>query len=385
MTAEDAAPDPPALARDASARTREPPECELRSAAFEGTELAAQIGSWSWAPLTDEMSWSDNTYRLFGLEPGAITPSRHWLRRHAHPDDRQRLRRASERLRRGTRSTPPLEFRALALDEARCLRLVVTAVQELDDGAELVFGIFRDVTDQRRAEREVDAHVAVSEALASWDAFDHGVMRMLRALAEPLAFDVATLWLARGDALVPSAVWHAPSRDLARFESVTRHSRLGRGEELAGQAWATHGPVGTAGAARRPRATREDAAAAAGLRAAVAVPVVTGEEVLAVVELHTRGPVGLSDRLMRSLAGIGHELGEFFSHRRGEFESPALTTRQLEILQLAADGRSGPEIAERLFVSPSTVKTHFKHIFAKLEAPDRASAVAKGLRRGLIH
>jgi DNA-binding CsgD family transcriptional regulator len=88
---------------------------------------------------------------------------------------------------------------------------------------------------------------------------------------------------------------------------------------------------------------------------------------------------------MRSFVAIGHELGEFFSHRRGEFESPALTARQLEVLQLAADGRSGPQIAERLFVSPSTVKTHFKHIFAKLEAPDRASAVATGLRRGLIH
>jgi DNA-binding CsgD family transcriptional regulator len=279
----------------------------------------------------------------------------------------------------------PLEFRTLAPDEARFLRLVVTAVQRLDDRPDLIFGIFRDVTDQRRAEREIDAHVAVSQALAAWDAFDHGAMRMLRALAEPLAFEVATLWLARGDALVPSAVWHAPSPALARFESVTRQSHLGRGEELPGQAWATRETVGAGDVAEQPRTMREDAAAAAGLRAAVALPVAAGEEVLAVVELHARARVWLSDRLMRSLAGIGHELGEFFSHRRGEFESPALTARQLEILQLAADGRSGPQIAERLFVSPSTVKTHFKHIFAKLETADRASAVATGLRRGLIH
>jgi DNA-binding CsgD family transcriptional regulator len=209
---------------------------------------------------------------------------------------------------------------------------------------------------------------------------------MLRGLAEPLAFEVGTLWLVRGDALVATVVWHAPSRELARFGHVTRQSRVVRGEELPGQAWATREPVGTAGAREPPRrTTRASAAAAAGLRAAVALPVVAGGDVLAVVELHARLQVGLSDRLMRSFAGIGRELGEFFSHRRGELEPPALTTRQLEVLQLAADGRSGPQIAERLFVSPSTVKTHFKHIFAKLEAQDRAAAVATGLRRGMIH
>jgi ATP/maltotriose-dependent transcriptional regulator MalT len=62
----------------------------------------------------------------------------------------------------------------------------------------------------------------------------------------------------------------------------------------------------------------------------------------------------------------------------------SLTRRELEILQLAADGLSGPRIAERLFVSPATVKTHFENIYAKLDVSDRASAVAHTLRAGLI-
>jgi DNA-binding CsgD family transcriptional regulator len=127
-----------------------------------------------------------------------------------------------------------------------------------------------------------------------------------------------------------------------------------------------------------------DVAAAAGLRGAVALPVLKGDEVLAVVELHAQQRIPLSDRRVRSFIGIGRELGEFLWHRRGELGPAALTARQLEILQLAAAGHSSREIAERLFVSPSTVKTHFKHIFAKLEARDRASAVAKALRRGVL-
>jgi PAS domain S-box-containing protein len=355
----------------------------MRWVMLEGAEQVAQFGTWCWSPLTDDVSWSDNAFRLFGLEPGEITPSTQWVREHAHPDDRHRLRRAGERLRRGNRVSP-LEFRTLQPDGPRSLRSIVTAVQRREDGSGLVCGIVRDVTDQRRAERQVGGHIAVSEALAAWDSLDGGAMLLLRGLAEALGFVVATFWLARDDALAPSAVWHAPSRDLARFERVTRRSRIASGAELPGQAWALGGPVGTVGVPRRPRTMREDAAAAAGLRAAVALPVLTGEEVLAVVELHARQQIRLSDRLVRSFVGIGHELGEFLSHRRGELEPPALTARQLEILQLAADGHSGREIAERLYVSTSTVKTHFKHIFAKLEAPDRASAVANGLRRGLI-
>jgi PAS domain S-box-containing protein len=61
-----------------------------------------------------------------------------------------------------------------------------------------------------------------------------------------------------------------------------------------------------------------------------------------------------------------------------------LTLREREVLQLAADGRSPPEIARILVVSPGTVKTHFQHIYKKLGAHDRASAVAQCLRVGLI-
>jgi DNA-binding CsgD family transcriptional regulator len=62
----------------------------------------------------------------------------------------------------------------------------------------------------------------------------------------------------------------------------------------------------------------------------------------------------------------------------------SLTPRQREVLQLAADGFPALSIAERLSLSPSTVKTHFEHIYEKLEIGNRTAAVAKGMRLGLI-
>jgi DNA-binding CsgD family transcriptional regulator len=62
----------------------------------------------------------------------------------------------------------------------------------------------------------------------------------------------------------------------------------------------------------------------------------------------------------------------------------SLSPREVEVLQLVAEGRSAPEIATLLFVSAGTVKTHLKNIYGKLGSRDRASAVAEAFRRGLI-
>jgi DNA-binding NarL/FixJ family response regulator len=62
-----------------------------------------------------------------------------------------------------------------------------------------------------------------------------------------------------------------------------------------------------------------------------------------------------------------------------------LSAREREILQMLADGYSNREVSERLVVSVETVKTHVKHILAKLEAEHRTQAVAIGIRQSLIH
>ena len=60
-----------------------------------------------------------------------------------------------------------------------------------------------------------------------------------------------------------------------------------------------------------------------------------------------------------------------------------LTTREAEVLALLASGLSNPEIAQRLFVSNATVKTHINRIFAKTGARDRAQAVRYAYQTGL--
>jgi len=61
------------------------------------------------------------------------------------------------------------------------------------------------------------------------------------------------------------------------------------------------------------------------------------------------------------------------------------TSRELEVLQLISDGLVNREIGSRLFLSEETVKSHVRHLLAKLQARSRAHAVAVGFRRGLIN
>ncbi|WP_051969918.1 response regulator transcription factor [Kitasatospora azatica] len=60
-----------------------------------------------------------------------------------------------------------------------------------------------------------------------------------------------------------------------------------------------------------------------------------------------------------------------------------LTAREAEVLSLIAEGLSNSEIAEALFVSPATVKTHINNLFAKTAVRDRAQAVNYAFRHGL--
>jgi PAS domain S-box-containing protein len=372
------------LESSAEGSTRASSRSDDQRALLESAERVAQIGSWEWTPETGELLWSDNLFRLFGLEPGSVTPSAELVLKRTHLDDRERQTREVDRVRRGA-TYQRFDYRIVRTDgSTRHLRSTLAEIDRQGQPRKIL-GTVQDVTDQRRTESEIAAFVAVSEAIEEWESFDQGVENLLRKLAEAMDCVAGVLWAPDGEELVARVFWRKRNFDEADdFETATRGLRIAHGQGLPGSVWKSGTPVAISNLDEFHGYLRTEAAGTAGLRGGVAFAVLDGEEVLAVVELYSCEDAEPSERLMRSLVGIGHQLGQFLKRHRGELGSARLTPRELEVLQLAARGNSAAQIAERLTISPATVKTHFAHLYAKLEVPDRVAAVAKAVRSGLV-
>ena len=70
--------------------------------------------------------------------------------------------------------------------------------------------------------------------------------------------------------------------------------------------------------------------------------------------------------------------------QRARGDATLLSPREGEIIKLIADGLSVPDIAARLHLAPTTVRTHVQRLYEKLGVSDRAAAVAEAMRRRLV-
>ncbi|MGW0747094.1 response regulator [Streptomyces sp. NPDC002817] len=111
---------------------------------------------------------------------------------------------------------------------------------------------------------------------------------------------------------------------------------------------------------------------------------VTPEHLVAAVRLVQSGDALLAPAITRRLI-------ERFAHREEARPAPGLhrdlsdlTPREMEVLRLLATGLSNAELADRLFLSPTTVKTHVGRILSKLDLRDRVQAVVLAYETGLI-
>jgi PAS domain S-box-containing protein len=367
-------------------------EQTLRTARLLGdAEVLARIGSWETDLRSGCTQWSAGLFRLLGMAPDDRERSDEELLRFVHEDERERIARLFASLAERPGDLPAegltFELRMIRPDGAVCEVRARGRIDRDADGTPCRWlGFVQDVTDQRATERELQAHYAVNQALREWECFEEGAVHLLRRLSTALGYPTASLWLRdrRHGRLACRAFWSAPDVDAAGFEAATRARTFAPGDGKPGLAWQREAPVAIADLAADPAFAPRDAALESGLRSAVAFPAVGPSGPIAVISLYRFEPGVPSDTMVRTLTALGGELGRFLDRRRGHLEPSRLSPRELEVLGLAAAGNTAPEIAERLMVGRSTVKSHFENIYDKLGVGDRAAAVALALREGLL-
>jgi len=348
------------------------------------------MGSWELDLRSGETRLSDGMYRILGVPRSDAALAIETALTYVHPDDRERIERMLADVLEQPEAVPEggIEHVLRLVREDGSVRdaRAVGRVEHDGRGPLRWIGAVQDVTEQRVAERELRAHYAVSQALREWESFELGVVDLLRRIATALDYAMAALWLwdEREAALGCRAFWTAPHVDPGDCEEVLRGIRFGDGEGKPGLAWRTREPVVTPDVATDAPVALREAALARGMTSAIAFPAVGPDGPVAVLSFCSFERRAPSPELVRTLTAIGSELGQFLDRRRAELGPTSLSEREIEVLRLAAEGVSGPGIAEQLVLSPATVKTHFEHIYAKLGVGDRAAAVAQALRSGVI-
>jgi len=101
------------------------------------------------------------------------------------------------------------------------------------------------------------------------------------------------------------------------------------------------------------------------------------DELRKTIGLVSQGMFVLSPQVTRQVVqAIGSD--------QNKLQDSGLSSREMEVLDCLAQGKTTIQIAGELFISENTVKTHVRHILEKLEASNRAEAVSKAIQMGLI-
>jgi PAS domain S-box-containing protein len=253
-----------------------------------------------------------------------------------HPEDRAAHARAFAPLIAGEVDSVLLRHRYLTAEGVTRWAEVRASLARDAAGRPLgIAGVIEDVTERHRTKQYEAAEEAVIDALSQAQDIEGGVVALLEVLCRHLDWDLAELWTldAESEVLRCTDAWGERRSGLEGFEAARAGETFEVGDGLQGQAWARRTPIWATGLDEDPLFRRGEAAAAAGLQSALALPVFRGGfEVLATILFFSREQREPDPALARLLQTIGSHLAQFLQRRRAERE---LAERAAEVRELA--------------------------------------------------
>ncbi len=299
----------------------------LREQQLAEAQQVAHLGSWEWDMATNVVTWSDETYRLFGLEPQEFGATYEGYLAHLHPEDREMV---------NAQVTAAIETGSFGFDHrvqrgdggVRWIRSRGQVVRDAAGTPLRMHGTGHDITEAKRAEaalREAAARyrmlqvmaVAANEASTVQEALQVAVDEICRYAGWSAGHAYLPSAAAYG-ALVALPSWHLC--DVEGLAALTTAPPAG-GTQAAVEALAS----GTAsfvpdlyGDCPLGRVALE-----LGLVAAFAFPVLVDGEVAAVLEFFSPGAVNADETLLETIAQVGTQLARVVERDRA---SEALAT-----------------------------------------------------------
>jgi PAS domain S-box-containing protein len=298
------------------------------------------------------IGWNVQAERTFGWARAevigrvlseTIIPARY---RAAHEEGLRRYRARGE----GSVINRRLELAALHRDGREFpVELSITPVAV---GPVTTFSAFvRDITQRTQAEEAIRRQtalvrllqmvaVAANEAPSARAALQIGVDQVCAYTGWPVGDAFVLADDGSGD-LVPADIWHLdPPERYRRFQQISNRSRFPRGVGLPGRVLATGQAAWIMDITQDANFPRADVAVDIGVKCAFGFPVLSGSEVVAVLEFFTGEPHEPDPALLETMANIGTQLGRVFERQRSE-----------AVLRLARDAAEAASRAKSSFLA----------------------------------
>jgi PAS domain S-box-containing protein len=302
-------------------------------AKLEEAQRLTHVGYWDRDLETKLLTWSEETYRIFGLRPEDPIRTIEQVLERIHPEDRSIMREAVAEAIQGGLGYD-VEYRVIQpTGEVRTVHSQGKVIRDPSGRPYRMFGTVQDITERKRAEQRLLAQHRVTQILAEAPNLEEATPQLLQALCECLAWDLGTLWHTDRQAGVLRCVafWRRASVEAPEFETACRTMTFQPGCGLPGSVWLSREPACFSDFGREANFPRAPMAAAEGLRAACAFPILLGGEVLGVIEFFSRETRPLDADLLDMMATIDSQLGQFIERKRAE---EALQQAQAELSHL---------------------------------------------------
>jgi PAS domain S-box-containing protein len=310
---------------------------------------AARIGIWDWNVEKNELVWDDAMYRLYGVRKEDFSGAYEAWEKTLAREDLDRAQAALQAALRGEREYAP-EFRIVWPDGS--VHFITGAAQIFRDenGRPVrLVGLNYDITEQKLADERITLLQTITMDVASAHDLPSALEIVLRRVCEKTGWAVGQAWLPRqdGTGLACYASWFATSGEVKEFRALSTGITLHSGEGLPGRVYASRRAAWIRDVTQDLNFPRAKAALAGGLKAALAVPILSGDETIAILEFYLSEPREEDERLVNVIAAVAAQIGLVLERKRAEEKLRWSEERLRLILDSTAEGIFGVDLQGR--------------------------------------